>query len=290
MKNKIGVISDSFRKDLREGLRLAAQVGADGVQMYAVSGEMHPETLVGDKRRELKKFIADLGLEISAICGDLGGHGFQVREDNPGKIETSKRILELALEMGCNIVTTHIGVVPEDPKSELYEILYSACEELGKYAQKAGAYFALETGAETAAVLRSFLDALPHKGVAVNFDPANMVMVTGDDPVAGFLLLKDYIVHTHVKDGVRVRPVDPRLVYGSPGFDSMSHENIRQMVDEGHYFKEVPLGQGDVDFDAYFKAVVDSGYSGYLTVEREGGVNPFDDIRLAVEFIKGYRD
>jgi len=290
MKNKIGVISDSFRKDLREGLRLAAQVGADGVQMYAVSGEMHPETLVGDKRRELKKFIADLGLEISAICGDLGGHGFQVREDNPGKIETSKRILELALEMGCNIVTTHIGVVPEDPKSELYEILYSACEELGEYAQKAGAYFALETGAETAAVLGSFLDALPHKGVAVNFDPANMVMVTGDDPVAGFLLLKDYIVHTHVKDGVRVRPVDPRLVYGSPGFDSMSHENIRQMVDEGHYFKEVPLGQGDVDFDAYFKAVVDSGYSGYLTVEREGGVNPFDDIRLAVEFIKGYRD
>jgi hypothetical protein len=31
-----------------------------------------------------------------------------------------------------------------------------------------------------------------------------MVMVTGDDPVHGVHLLKDYIVHTHAKDGIRL--------------------------------------------------------------------------------------
>jgi sugar phosphate isomerase/epimerase len=39
--------------------------------------------------------------------------------------------------------------------------------------------------------------------VAVNLDPANFVMVTGDDPVQAVYTLKDYIVHTHAKDGVR---------------------------------------------------------------------------------------
>ena len=68
------------------------------------------------------------------------------------------------------------------------------------------AYFAIETGPETAAHLKSFLDTLSTNGVSVNFDPANMVMVTGDDPAEGAsCLLKDYIVHTHVKDGIRLR-------------------------------------------------------------------------------------
>ena len=39
---KIGVISDSFRLSLHDGLKKAAEVGAQGVQIYAVSGEMAP--------------------------------------------------------------------------------------------------------------------------------------------------------------------------------------------------------------------------------------------------------
>jgi len=137
--------------------------------------------------------------------------------------------------------------------------------------------------------LKSFLDTLSGKGVAVNFDPANMVMVTGDDPVQGVYTLKDYIVHTHVKDGVRHQEVDPRIVYGSLGFDSMSHEKIAKMLEAGEIFEELPLGEGKVDFDAYFKALVDIGYKGYLTIEREVGDKPEEDIRKAVQFIHAYR-
>ena len=42
---KIGIISDSFRLNLRDGLKKAAQLGANGVQIYAVQGEMAPENL-----------------------------------------------------------------------------------------------------------------------------------------------------------------------------------------------------------------------------------------------------
>ena len=41
------------------------------------------------------------GLKISALCGDLG-HGFFNPETNPEAIERSKRILELAKELGSN--------------------------------------------------------------------------------------------------------------------------------------------------------------------------------------------
>ncbi|MNS11120.1 Xylose isomerase-like TIM barrel [compost metagenome] len=290
LTNKIGVIVDSFGVGVREGLVKAKEAGADGVQIYAVSGEMDPAHLSGAQRRELRSYIEGLGLEVSALCGDLAGHGFQDAEANPAKIEKSKRILDLAAELGTNVVTTHIGIVPDDTGSRIYDSMQRACEELGLYAKSMNAYFAIETGPEPAAHLKSFLDTLSTNGVSVNFDPANMVMVTGDDPVAGVKLLGDYLVHTHVKDGKRLRPVDPRDVYGFLGYGAMDHEKIAEMASSGAAFEEVPLGQGQVDFPAYFAALERIGYTGYLTIEREVGANPEEDIRQAVAFIKSFKE
>ncbi|MFD1956875.1 sugar phosphate isomerase/epimerase family protein [Paenibacillus thailandensis] len=291
ISNKIGVIVDSFGVGVKDGLVKARGVGAEGVQIYAVRGEMAPENLTAAARKEFKAYIASLGLEISALVGDLGGHGFQDPAANPAKIEKSKRILELALELGTNIVTTHIGIVPDDPNSRVYETMHKACSELCAYADSMNAYFAIETGPETSAHLKSFLDTLGGKGVSVNFDPANMIMVTGDDPVQGVYTLKDYIVHTHAKDGVKLGPIDPRDVYGLYGYEaeSLDHETISEMVESGAAFREVPLGEGGVDWPAYLQALKDIGYTGYLTIEREVKTNPEADIKLAVDFLKKFR-
>jgi L-ribulose-5-phosphate 3-epimerase len=290
LSNSIGIIVDSLRLPLREGLKTAKELGADGVQIYAVDGEMAPENLTSAARKDLKDYISSLGLEISALCGDLGGHGFQDQVMNPQKIEKSKRILDLAVELGTNIVTTHIGIIPEDPATHVYESMQKACEELGVYAKSLHAYFAIETGPETSLRLKTFLDTLSTNGVSVNFDPANMVMVTGDDPVEGVKLLKDYIVHTHVKDGVRYKLVDPRDVYGALGHGGgVDHEQIAKMVTEGEYFRELPLGEGKVDFPSYFAALQEIGYQGYLTIEREVGTNPVHDIREAISFLQTFK-
>ncbi|BBH24563.1 hypothetical protein Back11_59080 [Paenibacillus baekrokdamisoli] len=287
--NKIGVIVDSFRVGVREGLVKAKEVGADGVQIYAGSGAFGPDNLSQAARKEWKSYIASLGLEISALVGDLGGHGFQDKRANVEKIAKSKQILDLAVELGVNVVTTHIGVVPEDKNGEIYEAMHTACDELSTYAKSMNAYFAIETGPETAITLKGFLDGLSSKGVSVNFDPANMVMVTGDDPAQGVHALRDYIVHTHAKDGVRLREVDPRQVYGSLGYKPLDHETMAEAAESGDSFREVPLGEGSVDWDAYLQALVDIGYKGYLTIEREVGTNPEVDITKAVQFLKKYR-
>ena len=51
-------------------------------------------------------------------------------------------------------------------------------------------------------------------------------------------------------------------------------------------FMETPLGEGDVDFPSYLKALRDTGYNGFLTIEREVGSNPRADIEKAVRFLR----
>ncbi len=275
---KIGVMVESFRLGVPGGLKAAAELGADGVQISTTSGNMHPRKLNSSARTDLKHQVNDLGLEISALCGDFGGHGFQDSSANPAKIENSKLVMELALELGCRVVTTHIGVVPANPAHPRYGIMAKACEELGKFGEKSGAIFAIETGPEPAAVLRAFLDNIGYsKGIGVNFDPANLAMVIAEDIPAAVATLGPRIVHTHAKDGIHLRDFNPEELYNpAPGAVVAWDANI----------KEVPLGQGSVNFNTYLPALRKAGFDGFLTIEREVGNTPKEDIRLAVEFLR----
>lgn len=270
----IGVIIDSFRTDMKEALKKAENMGVTGIQVYSTRGDMSPENLSALQRKEFLKRVKDHGLEISALCGDLG-EGFGDPLKNKVNIEKSKRILDLAKDLETSIVTTHIGVIPQDPNHDRYKIMQEACFELSQYADELKAHFAIETGPEIAITLKNFLDTLGSKGIAVNLDPANLVMVTGDDPVQAVYTLKDYIVHTHAKDGRRLLIKDPEVIYGL----------VEETIQEGKAFIELPLGQGDVDFKKYLQALTDIGYKGFLTIEREVGDNPEADIKLAVDFL-----
>ena len=272
----IGVMLESFRQPTPVALKKAREVGAKGIQMYAVDGEHTPEQLTGGKRKELLDMVKSEGLVFSALCGDLG-KGFHNPELNPELIEKSMRILELAKDLETDIVTTHIGVVPADPGHDRYKIMQEACFKLAEYADSLNAHFAIETGPEESATLKQFLDGLHSTGVAVNLDPANLIMVTGDDPVQAVHNLKDYIVHTHAKDGVRNYYRNPEEVYGLVEAEMLASPS----------FAELPLGKGGVDFKNYLKALDEIGYHGFLTIEREVGDDPEGDIRLAVDFLNG---
>jgi len=257
---KIGVMSDCFRLGPREGVRKAAELGAEGVQVWATAGEMAPENMGPDERAGFKGFVKDSGMVLASLCGDIGPYTDEAQ--NADKVARQRLILELARDLGTTVVTSHIGVVPADPRNPTYGTLLAAMREIGEHACAAGVTFAIETGPEPATVLKALLDEMDSKGVGVNLDPANLVMVAGDDPVAAVHTLKDYIVHTHAKDGIK-----------TPG--------------EECGFRELPLGQGNVDWDAYLGALREIGFDGFLSIEREVGDNPGDDIAAAITFLKG---
>lgn len=274
----IGVMVDSFRCDIRTAIEKAAALGAKGLQLYCTQGEFSPANFTKARRKEVLDMVHSHGMVFSAICGDLG-KGFSKPELNPALVDESKRIMELAKELESDVVTTHIGVVPADAAHPRYRIMQDACNELAAFADSIGSHFAIETGPETSATLRGFLDSLSAKGVGVNLDPANLVMVTGDDPVQAVYNLKDYIVHTHAKDGIKLKNGDPEYLYGVLHPAPAEYNGVR-------FYEEVPLGTGSVDFPRYLAALEDIGYRGYLTIERECGDNPEKDIATAADFLR----
>lgn len=277
---KIGILADCLGLGFAGGVRRAAELGADGVQLYAVEGELAPENMSTEKRAWARRIVRDAGIEISAICGDLGEGGFAFAEKNRGKIDYTKKIVELAVDLGCRIVTTHIGVVPHDVNHPRFQVIADALRELGAFAASAGAAFAIETGPEPAADLRRMLEYVASPGVKVNLDPANLVMCTGDSAVDAVNTLRDYIVHTHAKDGVMFKCGDLDVMYGM----TLAPADY----DESAYCLEVPLGEGQVHFETYIPALRTIGYDGYLTIEREVGEDPARDIALAIDFLKKY--
>lgn len=279
---KIGVITDCFKKTNSEGIEIASELGLQGVQIYATTGDFSPETLTDERKQAYKNILKEKGLVVSALCGDMGGYGFEREEDNEERIGKTKKIIDLAAEFGAGVVTTHIGVIPEDKTDPRYEVMLSALTECGIYAKEKGITMAIETGPERAKTLLGFVEATKG-GVGVNMDPANFTMVTGQDAVEAVYLLKDYIVHTHAKDGIMLDGnLDPTEVYHAFAKGGV------EALDACKGFEEKPLGEGKVDWDNYIKALRDIGYDGFLTIERETGAKPEEDIIKAVEFLKKY--
>jgi sugar phosphate isomerase/epimerase len=263
---KIGAMTASFRKPFYEALEAAAALGVDGVQIWATNityydphhpvGELDPELTTEEEKRKLQAELKRLGLGISALCGDLG-RGFVKPDHLKEDVEKTKRMMDLCASLGVKVLTSHIGRIPDDPESEAWKTAAGALEEIGAYGDRVGVFFASETGPESGADLARFLRSLKAKSIRANYDPANLTM-GGFDAVQGVYDLGDLIVHTHAKDGKGPGP------------------------DRG----EVPLGEGDVDWPRYLKALKDIGYDGYLTIEREVGDDPAADIVTAAKFLR----
>ena len=276
---KIGAMVESFRLGFKNGVEKAASLGIEGIQAYATGGELGVDDITDAKLKEALDIVKSNGLVFSAICGDFG-HGFMNPEQNKIYVEKSKRVLDLAKKLECNIVTTHIGTVPAE-ENETKEIMRKACRDLAEYADSVGSAFAVETGPEPGKVLGEFLDSLGAGGVRVNFDPANLVMCVDDRPENALKYLGKHVVHTHAKDGIMLKKkIDEKINIGE---EAKEHQALADM---GMKYLELPLGEGDVNFDVYLPALAATGFNGFLTIEREVGDNPEKDIALAVEFLK----
>lgn len=275
---KIGTLADWFDLGLLEGIRESERCGAEGVQLYAAD-EMDPRTITAAEKKALRQVLGDCHQTVAAVCGELGGYGLEKAEDNADKIAYLKQVIDLGCELDCQVVTTHIGVIPADQSLPRYRVMLEAMQELGAYAAARGSALAIETGPERIETLASFVDACG-AGVAVNYDPANIVMVTGVDHVEGVHIAGHRIVHTHAKDGVNIAPVEAEAFYH--GFAEGGLEWSRTL---DTILKETPLGEGDVCWREYLKALTDVGYKGFLTIEREV-VDGSEDIRAAVRYLR----
>jgi len=250
---KVGIITASLPMELKAGLRKAKELGAHGVQLWVAHNELDPRELSKSGREDLIAYMDSLQLERSALCGDIGGFADPATVDE--RVDHTKQMFDLCVDLRTPILTTHIGLVPEDKNSRAYADLIAAVREVAEYAAERECCFATETGPESGEDLAAFLETLNSPGAKVNYDPANLC-TNGFDHIGDVGVLKNHIVHTHAKDSIASKQ------------------------------QEVPLGKGDVDFPQYLAALRAIGFNGYLTIERECGDDPVADITEAIRFLK----
>ncbi|HID08457.1 MAG TPA: sugar phosphate isomerase/epimerase [Armatimonadetes bacterium] len=245
---KIGVTLWSLHgRTLDEALEDVLELELKGIQTWNIGGPLDPDNLTDEARRQFLNRVTNMGLTITGLCAQL--EGFHKPDGLRERIEKTKRVMELSVDWGVGITTAHIGPIPEDSSDPLWSQMARCMDELGKYGERIGAVFACETGQESPECLRQFLEHIGSTALKVNYDPANL-NAGGFDPVAGVRVLKEYIVHTHVKDSKRG-------------------------------IGEVPVGQGEVPWREYISALSEVGYDGWYAIERERGENRKADIAAA---------
>lgn len=258
---KIGAFLSSFRLNFKEALQTASRIGLDGIQLSNLAQEITLEKMAAKQAADIQRMCADTHLVITAVCGDIGGFALLDEDEAKLRVQRTRRIMESASLLNVSIVQTHIGVISEDFNEKQMVLMRKCLDEIGKFGEKRGVFLAVETGPESTATMKRFLEAIQIPTIKVNYDPANLVM-KGFDYIQGVGDLKDYIIHTHAKDGCPVRN------------------------DQGR--KERPLGKGDVNFPLYIKAMDEIGYNGFYTIERECGENPVADIAEAKRYLEQF--
>jgi sugar phosphate isomerase/epimerase len=273
-KMEVGVFLSSLAiPDTRKALAKAKELGIKVVQL----GSPPDDVLTGPVQADFIQAVRESGIEVSALCVGYPGESYDdiptvartVGLTKPAtvkdRMERTKRHSDLAQKMGIKLLTSHIGVIPEDTKSPAYAALVKAVREIADYLKARGQTFALETGQEAAAPMVQFIKAVGADNLKINFDPANMILYGSGEPIAAMEVLKKHIVHVHCKDGIWPKAA-------------------------GKLGEEVPLGSGQVGIDRYVAKLKQIGYAGPLTIEREAGSDRIGDITAAKKLLESLRD
>ena len=272
---KVGVRLICLRTPGPEGLETAAQIGADSVQLTVGQGEYGPEELSPVGIKELQQRVQDLGMVISATDGGLDDFGDA--ETVEERVARTKHLLDHTRDLGAPALTSHIGIVPKDASAPRRQVFREAMEQIGKYAEQIGTYFGIETGPEPAPVLLDLINSLDTDGIKINLDPANFITWAAriakqegrpynraeafaeSDPHEAVYILRDHIIHTHIKDSA---------------------------VEDDSGRHETPVGQGWIEWPRYLKSYQDIGFTGYHCIEREAGENRVEETREAIAFVR----
>lgn len=253
---KIGIRLESLGKSLRQAIREAQRLGVRGVQADA-TGDLSPETLSQTGRRAFRALLRSHNLELTAL-GCALRRGLDRPEDQEQRIEHTKAVLGLSVDLGARIAIAQAGRIPEtiDHPGALIEVL----QTIGRHGDRIGAVLALETGLQSGAVLEGFLNRLSFDtgSVRVNLDPAKLFL-HDFDPCECARALRGKVVHVRATDARR---------------DSGGQSN-----------EEAPLGQGDVDWASFLGVLEEIDYQGWLTIERNGGSNRVADVAAGISFL-----
>ncbi len=236
-------------------LESLSNLGYDGVE-WTLS-HFNPRTKSQEELRKLVELTKSYGLEVSEVVvqQDIVNLNEKVRRD---RIDLVKKYIVTASEVGVKILNLFSGPAPWDPKApripedisegKAWEQILEAYTEFVEWAEKYKVYLAVEAVwghvCHDYYTTRELIDAFDSQYLGINMDPSPCCLYGND---ISWVIKKwgKKIKHVHLKD-----------VAGKPGF-------------HGKDFIFPLLGEGIVDWKAFFEALDEIEYKGFFSVEFE---------------------
>ncbi len=253
----IGVFT-SIDAGLGVKLEVAQELKVPTIQLHAPA----KATRTKENADRFQARLAEIGITLTAVFGGFEGEsyadiptvsktvGLVPPETRAARTQEMKEIADFSALLGCSVVALHLGFVPHDTTSSLYQEVLAVTRELCDHCGAHSQALHLETGQETADSLLRFIGDVQRDNLFINFDPANMILYGTGEPIEALKKVGKYVRSVHCKDGTWA--ANPGEEWGC----------------------EVPLGQGDVGMEAYLRALDEIGYCGPLTIEREIAQEP----------------
>jgi len=269
-----GIFTSIDEEGLGAGLDAVKELGVKTVHLHAPSAANRTP----DRIRAVRDEFAGAGIEITVVFVGFPEDDYTTPETVKSSVglvpvqmrgERLKETLEIAdyaCEMGVDAIGMHLGFVPQDPHASAFHEIVEATRIVCDHCAKDNQFFHLETGQETADELAQFIRAVDRPNLAVNFDPANMILYGAGDPLEALEIVGKYVRSVHCKDASYER---------KPG---------------QHWAEDAPLGSGDVNMGAFLRALHKLGYEGALTIEREYSPDQAGDIESALALLETMRE
>lgn len=219
--------TDRLRMPIDACLERIAQTGYSGIDISGTDGaSTEPKSVTPELRRLTRQTAERLGLRIEAVITHQElSHSLVDRSKPPLDLERS---IDLAIEVGAEVVTFHMGGYPDGIARETF------WRTIVDYIRRASDYGAarhivlavdgiwpvwIDDSPETLDRLFKEVDS---PAFGVNFDPCYLVLM-GIDPAAFAKRFSRRIVHAHLKDHVGRYPTWTHLI---PGRGQMDYAKV----------------------------------------------------------------
>ncbi len=224
---------------------------------------------------KIRRAFVDEGIEITLLFCFYRGMDYSTLEMGvqtgglvPARfrwerLDWTKQVANFAKALGASAVCSHYGEIPEERDTGDYRDLINVTQDICDHCKSLGLTFNLETGEDSTRTIHNFLADVSRDNLGINFDPANMILYGKSDPIEALREVSDHVLSVHVKDGKW--SANPGIEWGS----------------------EVPLGEGEVNIEAFIRTLHEVGYAGPLTIEREvEGEERIRDVALGIRLLE----
>tara|TARA_B100000686_G_scaffold224471_1_gene231602 strand:- start:434 stop:1231 length:798 start_codon:yes stop_codon:yes gene_type:complete len=236
-------------KSWKEEFDLAKEVGFGSIELVFDRGciSSNPLRTKAGRDKLRKEFLKNGLIPYSCCLNFVIDNPIQNDDVFASCVESIKFLNEVGIKL---------AILPFFDKSDFKgSYIANKISNLGSISQSHDIKILIESN-ESASSILNFLDDIASPNVGVVYDIGN-ASVCGHDVKEELFLLREKLVHIHVKDKSRLG-------------------------------NNVPLGSGMVDFSKVFKTISEIKYQGMFTLETCKGENSLISAKTNLEFVEQY--